>query len=154
MSKFSDSVDLRTFKRGKRLGYQSINRAFANISLLIAVLLRKLDDNGKAIGREHALVSGTYHFDGSKYVLQGQNPDYPYLPSNATPTSAGDLTLTFSTAIGTSDYEVGLTERVLTPGYAKGIGYVLKASSTLRIGMGSGTIPANCDGFDIEIRWG
>jgi hypothetical protein len=51
---------------------------------------------------------------------------------------------------------VGLTERVVNPGYVKGIGIAVggKTATTLRLFMGSGTVPANCEGFDIEIRWG
>lgn len=158
MPAFSDAVDLRNFRRAMRLGFQTVNRLFTNLhDVVLPLLLRKLDNDGKVIGREHMRVTGSYVYSAPDYVLVDQNSDYAFLPATITPGGAGSLTVAFVGAgLGTAAYEVELTPHAASPSAVGSIAIAdgSKAPGQVGVFMSLSGAGANLPGFDIGIRWG
>lgn len=160
MPLFSNLVDLRNFVRGRRLGYQTVNRIFANVhDELVPLILLKRANDGKVLGREHARLNGFYARNGGtgNYDLQGQNPDYPYLAAVLTPLSTGRVPVSFTQSIGTSDYTIVLTAWGEASGYVHAIGIDTVAGARTDTGFvvkmwepGPAT-PVAMQGFDVAV---
>lgn len=114
MSDLGSLVDKRPFVRKMALGFRTLNAVFdALIDTLPGVIRAKHNDDGKFGNvREVALVTGNYARNGAtsaastKYLLQAQATDNALLPTEVTISSAGEITITFTSALTEDTYDV------------------------------------------------
>ena len=105
MATLDDIIDIGRFARDRILGYQTLQRIRSNIVTISDVFqVRHLatgEHNSRRVPRE-----ATYVWDGAtKYLLDGQD-EGGIFPATVTPSSTGDLTITFVTARAADNYGI------------------------------------------------
>lgn len=154
MASLDDLIDIGRFARDRVLGYQTMQRIRTNLALLSDVFqLRHLADgeiNSRRVARE-----ATYVWNGStKYLLDGQD-EGGIFPTEVTPSSTGDLTITFVTARAADTYGIVVGAGMDVDGHpgvaGASFGAADRTTAACRVllcNAGSGA-PENIDGFTV-----
>lgn len=156
MATLDDLIDIGRFARDRILGYQTMQRIRSNLVTISDVFttrhLANGEHNSRRVPRE-----ATYVWNGAtKYILDGQD-EGGIFPTEITPSSTGDLTITFVTARAADNYGIVIGAGADVDGHPGGAGASFdpadKTTADCRVFLANATSGAleNIDGFTICI---
>lgn len=165
MADLGSLSDRRPYVRKMVVGFRTLNAIFdAIIDTLPGVLRAKHTDVGKFGNvREVALVTGNYERDGAtsaastKYLLQAQASDNATLPSEIVISAAGEITVTFTSALPETTYDVQLTGGLDDDGHPGSLAYdsATKTASLVDVYMyNAAGVAHSLKGFSITLHYG
>ena len=152
--------DGRPYARDQVLGHEDLTRIENNAFETRDVILERHTSTGDFKDRQVTKVRGNYVYNSGtgKFDLQGQTLG-GYLPSNLTPSAAGDVPVPFLTALPEDTYDVVVSGGLDSDGRPGQIGVSYdaaeKTTAQCRVLMtkNSSTIAENLDGFTITISF-